>query len=113
MSASIPQFWLGVGGRDASGLRNARSFQRLLLARQPDVRLDVVPGGAHTMPTWRDLVPPMLEWMTPLLTHAAQHPTPVKQVRKAHRSGKRPGRPTASPASRGSVQTPTSVGPSA
>jgi len=115
VSASIPRFWLGVGSKDASGLRASRDFQRLLLARQPSVQLDVVPGGGHTMPTWRDLVPPMLEWMTPLLATAALHPTPVSQARTARPS--QPGLPSKSagrPASRGSVRdTPTPSGPPA
>ena len=68
---SLPQFWLGVGSKDPAGLQDARGFQRLLLARQPGVRLDVVPDGWHSMATWRDLVPPLLEWMTPRLAHAA------------------------------------------
>ncbi len=81
VSATIPPFWLGVGGKDPAGLRQARRFQQVLLARQPTVRLDVVPGGGHTMATWRDLVPPMLEWMTPQLQQAALHPEPVKPHR--------------------------------
>lgn len=84
VSATIPQFWLGVGGKDLAGLRAARQFQRLVLARQPGVQLIVVPGGGHTMPTWRALVPSLLEWITPLLTANAQHPTPVNQVGKSH-----------------------------
>jgi enterochelin esterase-like enzyme len=84
VSARIPPFWLGVGGKDISGLRAARQFQRLVLARQPGVQLNVVPGGGHTMATWRALVPSLLEWMTPLLTEAAQHPVPASQVGKTH-----------------------------
>ena len=84
VSARIPQFWLGVGGKDISGLRAAREFQRLVLARQPGVQLNVVPGGGHTMTTWRALVPSLLEWMTPLLTEASQHPVAVSQAGKAH-----------------------------
>jgi enterochelin esterase-like enzyme len=84
VSARIPQFWLGVGGKDISGLRVAREFQRLVLARQPGVQLNVVPGGGHTMTTWRALVPSLLEWMTPLLTEASQHPVAVSQAGKAH-----------------------------
>ena len=93
MSARIPRFWLGVGGKDIPGLRAARQFQRLVLARQPGVQLNVVPGGGHTMATWRALVPSLLEWMTPLLTEAAQHPVPVSQVGKAHvpRQDRTPG----------------------
>jgi enterochelin esterase-like enzyme len=84
VSARVPQFWLGVGGKDSSGLRAARQFQRLVLARQPGVQLNVVPGGGHTMTTWRALVPSLLEWMTPLLTEASQHPVAVSQAGKAH-----------------------------
>jgi enterochelin esterase-like enzyme len=105
VSARIPQFWLGVGGKDLPGLRASRQFQRLLVSRQPSVQLTVVPGGGHTMPTWRALVPSMLEWMTPLLTTAAQHPTPVSQVGKTHVSRKdRHRRARVSQAYRGSVR---------
>jgi enterochelin esterase-like enzyme len=105
VSARIPQFWLGVGGKDISGLRATRQFQRLVLARQPGVQLNVVPGGGHTMATWRALVPSLLEWMTPLLTQASQHPVPVSQVGKAHVSRKdRHRRAGVSQAARGSVR---------
>jgi enterochelin esterase-like enzyme len=83
VTESIPKFWLGVGGKDVLGLRDARNFQRLLIARQPSARLDIVPGGTHTMATWRDLIPTMLEWMTPLLTQAAEHPGAFQQESKA------------------------------
>ena len=112
VSARIPQFWLGVGGKDISGLRAGRQFQRLVLARQPGVQLNVVPGGGHTMATWRALVPSLLEWMTPLLTEAAQHPIPVNQVGQAHVARKdRHRRARVSQASRGSV--PDAPSPSA
>jgi enterochelin esterase-like enzyme len=105
VSARIPRFWLGVGGKDASGLRAARQFQRLILARQPDVQLNVVPGGGHTMATWRALVPSLLEWMTPILTEAAQHPVPASQVGKAHVARQdRHRRARVSQAARGSVR---------
>jgi enterochelin esterase-like enzyme len=104
VSARIPKFWLGVGGKDASGLRAARQFQRLVLARQPGVQLIVLPGGGHTMTTWRALVPSMLEWMTPLLTANAQRPTPVKQVGKPHASRKHHHRAKISQVARGSVR---------
>jgi enterochelin esterase-like enzyme len=79
VSARIPSFWLGVGGRDPSGVAQARRFQRLLLARQPSVQLHVEPGGGHTMTTWRALMPPLLEWMTSALTGVARHPAPAGQ----------------------------------
>jgi enterochelin esterase-like enzyme len=106
VSASIPKFWLGTGGKDTAGLKAARDFQRLLLARQPSIQLDVVPGGGHTMPTWRDLVPPMLEWMTPLLAEAAQHPKSASQARGVHGSPSGPPRkPASRTASGGSVRS--------
>jgi enterochelin esterase-like enzyme len=105
VSARIPAFWLGVGGKDIPGLSAARQFQRLALVRQPGVQLIVVPGGGHTMATWRALVPSLLEWMTPLLTTAAQHPTPVSQVGKPRVSRKaRHHQARISQAARGSVR---------
>jgi enterochelin esterase-like enzyme len=65
----VPQFWLGVGSGDRSDLRNAQIFEQLLQTRQPGVVLKVVPGGGHTMFTWRALMPSLLEWMTPQLAN--------------------------------------------
>lgn len=62
--ARIPQFWIGVGSGDSSDLRSAQVFEQLLQIRQPGVTLRVVPGGGHTMFTWRALLPEMLKWMT-------------------------------------------------
>jgi len=76
VSARIPIFWLGAGSKDRGGVAAVRRFQQLLLARQPGVPLHIEPGGGHTMTTWRALMPPLLEWMTPALTGAARHPAP-------------------------------------
>jgi S-formylglutathione hydrolase FrmB len=70
----IPRFWLGAGSEDQADVTAARKFQQLLLARQPNVTLNLAPGGTHTMATWRALIPPMLEWMTNLLNYTALHP---------------------------------------
>jgi enterochelin esterase-like enzyme len=67
--ARLPLFWLGVGSGDHADLTSAQFFQQLLEIRQPGVPLKVVPGGGHTMITWRALIPPMLEWMTPQLAN--------------------------------------------
>jgi len=67
--ALIPQFWIGAGSGDAADATNARMFQQLLQLRQPTVTLRLVPSGGHTMFTWRLLIPPMLEWMTPRLAN--------------------------------------------
>jgi enterochelin esterase-like enzyme len=76
----IPQFWLGVGSGDHSDFKNAQVFEQLLQTRQPGVVLKVVPGGGHTMFTWRALMPPLLEWMTPQLADEAA----AIQARQAH-----------------------------
>jgi len=65
--ARVPKFWLGVGSGDHSDLRNAQIFDQLVQTRQPNVTLKIVPGGGHTMFTWRALMPSLLEWMTPQL----------------------------------------------
>jgi enterochelin esterase-like enzyme len=93
VDVQIPQFWLGAGRSWREDVTAAEGFQRLLLARQPDVILDLEPGGGHDMATWRALVPPMLEWMTPRLAFAQTHPSLF------HNLGRMPRpRPSASPA---------------
>jgi enterochelin esterase-like enzyme len=81
----IPQFWLGAGGSFRQDVFAARAFQRRLLPRQPDVAVHIAPGGKHNMATWRALVPPMLEWMTPRLAYAERHPA-IAVARAAGRS---------------------------
>jgi len=78
LSVRIPKFWLGAGSYDHADVDAARAFQRRVLGRQPNVVLDIEPGGSHTMTTWRALVPPLLEWMTPKLAQAALHLAPAK-----------------------------------
>jgi enterochelin esterase-like enzyme len=92
-SVVVPQFWLGAGNSDRQDVTAARNFQRLLLPRQPNVTLDLVRGGAHTMATWRALVPPLLMWLTSHLAYAAEHPVPphvVKTPRPTSRHRPRP-----------------------
>jgi enterochelin esterase-like enzyme len=94
----IPQFWLGVGSGDHSDFKNAQVFEQLLQTRQPGVVLKVVAGGGHTMFTWRALMPPLLEWMTPQLAdevaaiqarqaHAAKRAAMLPPVTKAKKAG--------------------------
>jgi enterochelin esterase-like enzyme len=78
LAVRIPKFWLGAGSYDHRDVDAAQAFQRQVLTRQPNVVLDVEQGGSHTMTTWRALVPPLLEWMTPKLAQAALHPSPAK-----------------------------------
>lgn len=73
-NAVIPRFWLGAGASDGPDIAAARAFQLLLLPRQPKVPLVLAPGGGHTMFTWRGLLAPMLEWITPRLTSAVRNP---------------------------------------
>jgi enterochelin esterase-like enzyme len=74
VNVQLPTFWLGAGSSWHTDVNAADAFQRLLLTRQPSVTLDIEPGGGHNMATWRALVPPLLEWMTPRLSYAAAHP---------------------------------------
>jgi enterochelin esterase-like enzyme len=78
LAVRIPKFWLGAGSYDHRDVDAAQAFQRQVLTRQPNVVLDIEQGGSHTMTTWRALVPPLLEWMTPKLAQAALHPSPAK-----------------------------------
>ena len=78
LAVKIPQFWLGAGSSNHRDVSAAQSFQQVVLTRQPDVVLDIEPGGTHTMATWRALVPPLLEWMTPNLEQAALHLQPAQ-----------------------------------
>jgi enterochelin esterase-like enzyme len=64
--AKIPKFWIG-SGTDPGDVRAAQVFKQLLQLRQPLVQLRLVPGGGHSMFTWRVLIKPMLAWMTPEL----------------------------------------------
>jgi len=82
----VPQFWLGVGSGDRSDLRNAEVFAQLLQIRQPGVTLKVVAGGGHTMYTWRSLMPPLLEWMTPKLASVVQNREARQQKKAARRA---------------------------
>ena len=83
----VPQFWLGTGALDRADSKNAEIFAQLVQSRQPIVTLKFVPGGGHTMFTWRALMPLLLEWMTPRLTAAAQ-----LNDQHAHQHGPHPAR---------------------
>jgi len=86
--ARIPLFWIGVGSGDKSDTRNAQIFEQLLQTRQPGVTLKVVPGGGHTMFTWRALMPSLLDWMTPQLAHndTALQERQTQKVQQARRA---------------------------
>jgi enterochelin esterase-like enzyme len=96
LNVQIPTFWLGAGSSWHTDVNAADAFQRLLLTRQPDVTLDIEPGGGHNMATWRALVPPLLEWMTPRLTFAVERPSAVRSPAPKPRGSARPAR-SASP----------------
>ncbi len=93
--ALIPQFWIG-SGTDKQDVKAAEVFKQLLQLRQPAVQLELVPGGGHTMITWRALVPPMLEWMTSKLAiNVKQAESRAKRL--AHRSTAQSPPATATP----------------
>jgi enterochelin esterase-like enzyme len=83
--SAVPQFWLGVGAKDRQDVRNAEVFGQLLSIRQPGVAVKVVNGGGHTMFTWRALMTPLLEWMTPKLANVAL----AKEQRQAAKAKKK------------------------
>jgi len=93
--AFLPKFWIGAGSGDREDVLQADAFQQLLLQRQPKVKVVLAPGGGHTMFTWRDLVTPMLEWMTPqLAAEASLKPVPpgdLPSVCPACQKGNGPG----------------------
>ena len=70
--AFLPKFWIGAGASNREDVLQADAFQQLLLQRQPNAKVMLAAGGGHTMFTWRDLVTPMLEWMTPQLAEEAK-----------------------------------------
>lgn len=85
----VPQFWLGAGRQDAGDVRSAQSFAQLLQLRQPSVTLRLVGDGGHTMLTWRQLLPPMLEWMTKGLgQEVALYNSPAAKARRAAAAAK-------------------------
>jgi enterochelin esterase-like enzyme len=80
----IPQFWLGAGLLSAQDVHSAQNFGQLLQLRQPGVTVKLVPGSGHTMLTWRDLLPGMLQWMTTGLNQeVALYNSPAAQRRRA------------------------------
>ena len=82
----VAQFWIGAGGSDGTNVHASQVFRQLLQLRQPQVPLSLVPGGGHTMFTWRLLLPQLLTWMTPRL---------AREAAAAGRSAGPPGRPAA------------------
>jgi len=73
VAVHIPWFWLGTGAADRQDVRAAQAFQQAMLTRQPNLQVHLEAGGAHNMATWRALMPPLLEWITPRLAAAAEH----------------------------------------
>ena len=90
----IAQFWIGAGGLNVSDVHASQAFRQLLELRQPVVHFQVVPGGGHTMFTWRILLPQMLAWMTPQLASeaAAADARAARQHKNAATADGQPGR---------------------
>jgi enterochelin esterase-like enzyme len=61
--ATIPRFWLGAGSSDLAGVVGAEDFYRLLERVEQGAVIRLVPGG-HNAFTWRQLMSPMLAWMS-------------------------------------------------
>ncbi len=83
----VPQFWLGAGVNTPADVRNAQYFGQLVQLRQPAVTIRLVAGG-HAMSTWRQLLPPMLSWMTRgLAQQTALYNSPAAEKRRAAIAG--------------------------
>jgi len=82
-----------AGLQNGADVHNAEEFGQLLQLRQPDVTIRLVPGGGHTMATWRQLLPPMLGWMTQGLAQEVSRfgPEPVSERRATVARGRRSG----------------------
>jgi enterochelin esterase-like enzyme len=107
LNVKVPLFWLGAGSGNREDVHAAQAFQLVVLTRQPDVTLDIEPGGSHNMATWRALVPPLLEWMTPRLARAELDPQQYAGAAAPHPVGNvRPTPPGASPAATPSASHP-------
>jgi len=64
----MPRFWLSAGS-DSRDYHALLAFRQLLRRHLPAVPVYLSVGG-HTAAAWRAALPPMLEWMTPLLADA-------------------------------------------
>jgi enterochelin esterase-like enzyme len=92
----VPHFWIAAGRAGGGDVRNAEVFQQLLQNRQPAVTLKFVAGG-HTMFTWRQLMAPMLRWITPnIAAQAVQQDARAQQqaAAEARRSREAAHRPS-------------------
>jgi enterochelin esterase-like enzyme len=112
---TIPLFWLGAGKSDREDVAAAEYFWQELQIYQASVPLRLTAGG-HTMAVWRAQVPPMLEWMTDVLSRnvaniATKIRLAARRARECHlTSGTRPAAdPGRSPAAKGAKPHPAAT----
>jgi putative esterase len=79
----LPQFWIGAGSDNGQDVAAADQFHQIVLATQQHAPLVFAPGGGHNGFTWRYLIEPLLEWITPRVTtageaHPAAHTRPAR-----------------------------------
>jgi S-formylglutathione hydrolase FrmB len=74
-AVQIPQFFLAAGALDSADVTTAEQFRQMLQTRDPNVPLDIVPGGGHQAAVWRSSIAEMLPWMTNQQAVAVQHIT--------------------------------------
>jgi enterochelin esterase-like enzyme len=103
IGVEMPQFWLGAGSADAQDVQQADYFQQLLLTRDPQVPLDIVPGGGHQAKVWRAALRPMLAWMTKGLAWQVERAARNAQEHRPATAGHAPVKPRRVPPSRGAV----------
>ena len=80
----MPQFWLAAGSEDTQDVQQADTFQQLLLSREAQVPLTIIPGGGHQAKIWRAALGPMLQWMTTGLAYQVQHFAHAAPAPKQH-----------------------------
>jgi S-formylglutathione hydrolase FrmB len=98
----MPRFWLSAGN-DRQDYHALLAFRQVARRHLPGVPV-YLSGGGHTATAWRAALPPMLEWMTPLLA-SAPRPGPASTLRIGrirHSPGSRPQ--TAAAAEAGKAQ---------
>ncbi len=71
VSDELPAFWLAAGAGDRGDVIAAADFRQLLQTRLADVPFLIIRGGGHQASVWRNVLGPMLAWMTPQLAAQA------------------------------------------
>jgi enterochelin esterase-like enzyme len=86
VTVGVPQFFLAAGATDEGDVQGAELFKQVLLLRDADVPLVIVPGGGHQAMVWRAALTPMFDWMTPQLAKQVAIAESSAKQRKVHKA---------------------------